>query len=127
MTAADEALAATENHDAACYNAGYHNLATMPSLRITKWQILIAFPEEKMWWELPDGLVNSILKQWWIEGNPLVSFIWNWNGTRKGTYVHDNNLSRYLMDFSRPDGYFFQHNLDNNRIRQVQVVAAVGF
>ena len=82
-------------------------------------EIHVAF-NNGMWWAMPHELSNGILEQW-HNGAQEVSFIWDWHGTRPGSYQTDGantSLNRYIIDF----GTIQQRNIDNNRTRRVKVV-----
>jgi hypothetical protein len=82
-------------------------------------EIHVAF-NNGMWWAMPHELSNGILEQW-HNGAQEVSFIWDWHGTRPGSYQTDGantSLNRYIIDF----GTMQQRNIDNNRTRRVKVV-----
>ena len=73
-----------------------------------------------MWWAMPHDLSNGIL-QWWSNGSRQVSFIWDWQGTRQGSYQpngENTSINRYIIDFDT----MYQRNLDNGRTRKVKVV-----
>ena len=87
-----------------------------------KWEIHVSFDND-MWWAMPHELSDSILQQW-HHGAQQVSFIWDWKATRKGSYQPDGaetSISRYIIDFDT----MYQRNVDNNRIRKVQVVGVL--
>ena len=87
-----------------------------------KWEIHVSFNND-MWWAMPHELSDSILQQWY-HGAQQVSFIWDWKAARKGSYQPDGaetSISRYIIDFDTMQ----QRNLDNNRIRKVQVVGVL--
>jgi hypothetical protein len=76
-----------------------------------------------MWWAMPHDLSDPILEQWLI-GAQQVSFIWDWNNTRRGSYQldgADTSINRYIIDFDT----MLQRNLDNDRTRKVKVVCVI--
>ena len=87
-----------------------------------KWEIHVSFKND-MWWAMPHELADPILQQW-HHGAQTVSFVWDWENTRKGSYAPDGeetSISRYMIDFDKME----QHNLDNGRTRKVQVVGVL--
>ena len=87
-----------------------------------KWEIRVSFPND-MWWAMPHELSDPILQQW-HRGAQTVSFVWDWQTTRKGSYQPDGeetSISRYIIDFDKME----QRNLDNDRTRKVQVVGVL--
>ena len=73
-----------------------------------------------MWWAMPHDLSHAILNEW-SNGAHQVSFVWDWQATRQGSYQSNGDYtstSRYMIDFDT----MYQRNLDNNRNRKVQVV-----
>ena len=76
-----------------------------------------------MWWAMPHELSDGILEEW-TNGAQQVSFVWDWAGTRKGSYQangEDTSINRYIIDFDT----MLQRNLDNDRIRKVKVVCVL--
>ena len=76
-----------------------------------------------MWWAMPHDLSDRILDQW-INGAQQVSFVWDWEETRRGSYRPDGAdtpLNRYMIDFE----IMRQRNLDNNRTRSIKVVGVL--
>ena len=87
-----------------------------------KWVIQVSFNND-MWWAMPHELSDPILQQW-HHGAQTVSFVWDWETTRKGSYAPDGeetSISRYIIDFDKME----QRNLDNGRTRKVQVVGVL--
>ena len=94
-------------------------LGTLPLVTQMKWEIHVEF-NNGMWWAMPHDLSNGIL-QWWSNGSQQVSFIWDWQGTRQGSYQpngENTSINRYIIDFDT----MYQRNLDNGRTRKVKVV-----
>ena len=98
------------------------NLGTLPLVTQMQWEIHVEFNND-MWWAMPHELSDSILQQW-TSGARQVSFIWDWQATRKGSYQPngaDTSISRYIIDFDT----MHQRNTDNDRTRQVKVVCVL--
>ena len=98
------------------------NLGTLPLVTQMKWEIHVEF-NHGMWWAMPHDLSDSILEQW-LNGAQQVSFIWNWQDTRGGSYQPngaDTSINRYIVDFNT----MHQRNVDNDRTRNVNVVCAL--
>ena len=98
------------------------NLGTLPSVRQLQWEILLDF-NNGMWWAMPHDLSDPILDQW-INGAQQVSFVWDWEETRRGSYRPDGaetSLNRYIIDFD----IMRQRNLDNGRTRIVKHVCVL--
>ena len=96
--------------------------ATEPGLQPWKWEIHVDF-NNGMWWAMPQILSDSILEQW-VNGAQQVSFIWDWQATRKGSYQPngaDTSINRYIIDFDT----MHQRNVDNGRTRKVKVVCVL--
>ena len=75
------------------------------------------------WWHMPYYLSDPILAEW-MNGNQQVSFIWNWENSRKGSFVLDGvatSINRYIIDFDR----MRQRNIDNGRTRRIKVVSVI--
>ena len=76
-----------------------------------------------MWWTMPLELSMEILQKWRL-GMREVSFVWDWQGSRDGSFRPEGEstvYSRYSLDFRT----MRQRNLDNDRIRTVRVVYVV--
>ena len=76
-----------------------------------------------MWWAMPQVLSDSILEQR-LDGAQQVSFIWDWEDTRRGSYRPDGadtSINRYIIDFDT----MHQRNIDNDRTRKVKVVGVL--
>ena len=87
-----------------------------------KWEIHVDFNND-MWWAMPHELSDSIVEKW-INGAHQVSFIWDWQATRKGSYQlngADTSINRYIIDFDT----MHQRNVDNDRTRKVKVVCVL--
>ena len=98
------------------------NLGTLPHVLEMKWEIHVAFNND-MWWAMPHELSDSILQKW-TNGAQQVSFIWDWQDTRKGSYQpndEETSINRYIIDFDT----MFQRNVDNDRTRKVKVVCVL--
>ena len=86
------------------------------------WEIHVEF-NNGMWWAMPHDLSDGILNQW-LNGAQQVSFVWNWEETRRGSYRPDGaetSVNRYIIDFD----IMQQRNIDNGRTRKVQVVGVL--
>ena len=69
---------------------------------------------------MPDELSGGILSEW-KNGAVQVSFVWDWGGTRTGSYQcngEETSRSRYIIEFQT----MLQRNTDKNRTRRVKVV-----
>ena len=98
------------------------DFGTLPSVTSMQWEIHVDF-NNGMWWAMPHELSDSILNQY-NNGAQQVSFVWNWDGTRWGSYQPDGadtSLSRYSIDFDT----MHQRNIDNGRARKVKVVCVI--
>ena len=87
-----------------------------------QWEIHVEF-NNGMWWVMPHDLSDGILNQG-LNGAQQVSFVWNWEGTRQGSYRPDGaetSVNRYIIDFD----IMQQRNIDNNRTRRVKVVCVL--
>ena len=115
---------ATEQPDPAM-DSGLAGPARPPnawSILTLQWEIRVSFNND-MWWAMPRELSDPILEQW-HHGAQTVSFVWDWQTTRKGSYKPDGeetSISRYMIDFDKME----QTNLDNGRTRKVQVVGVL--
>ena len=94
-------------------------LRTLPATHLgTQLEIHVEF-NNGMWWAMPHDLSDGILNQL-LNGAQQVSFVWNWEETRRGSYQPDGaetSLNRYLIDFD----IMQQRDLDNNRARKAKV------
>ena len=98
------------------------NLGTLPSVSQLQWEIHVDF-NNGMWWAMPHDLSDPILDQW-INGAQQVSFVWDWEETRRGSYRPDGagtSLNRFMIDFA----IMRQCNLNNDRTRIVKVVCVL--
>ena len=98
------------------------NLGTLPSVSQLQWEIHVDF-NNGMWWAMPHDLSDPILDQW-INGAQQVSFVWDWEETRRGSYRPDGaetSLNRYIIDFD----IMRQRNLDIDRTRHVKSVCVL--
>ena len=87
-----------------------------------KWGIQVDF-NNGMWWAMPHELSDGILQKWHL-GAQQVSFVWDWEKTRKGSFKpggEETSYSRYIIDFDTME----QRNMDNGRTRKVQVVCVL--
>ena len=87
--------------------------------RTLKQEIHVEF-NNGMWWVMPDELSGGILHEW-RNGAVQVSFVWDWQDTRTGSYQFDDeetSFSRYIIDFQT----MLQRNTDTHRTRKVKVV-----
>ena len=90
--------------------------------RTGKMEIHVEFSQGK-WWHVPYNLSDPILAKW-MEGHQQVSFIWDWENSRIGSFVLDGaptSINRYIMDFDT----MRQTNTDNNRTRRIKVVKVI--
>ena len=103
-------------------SSGPMDLGRLPCVTKMKREILVEF-NNNMWWAMPHELSDSILGQW-TNGARQVSFIWDWQATRKGSYQPngaETSINRYIIDFDT----MHQHNIDNDRTRKVKVVCVL--
>ena len=73
-----------------------------------------------MWWAMPPALSDGILEQW-LSGAQQVSFIWDWQNARRGSYQPngaETSINRYIIDFA----IMCQRNIDNDRTRRIKIV-----
>ena len=92
-------------------------------LRQMQWEILVEF-KNGMWWMMPHELSDPIVEQRRRVATE-VSFIWDWHGTRRGSYQPnraETDINRYIIDFTARQ----QRNIDNNRTRNVAMVISSG-
>ena len=76
-----------------------------------------------MWWHMPYYLSDGILAQW-KNVYQQVSFVWDWENTRKGSFElngAETSFNRYVIDFD----IMQQRNTDNGRTRRVKVVSVI--
>ena len=75
----------------------------------------------QMWWAMPRELSDGLL-QLWGNGFRNVSYVWNWEGTRPGSYVtpdgEETPYNRYTIDFATMQ----QRNSDRTSIRAIKIV-----
>ncbi len=102
------------------------NLGTTPlpgtQVNDCPWEIHVEF-NNGMWWVMPHELSDSILEKW-TNGAQQVSFIWDWEDTRRGSYQPDGadtSINRYIIDFDT----MHQRNIDNDRTRKVKAVGVL--
>ena len=82
-------------------------------------EILVEFNND-MWWMMPHELSGPIVEQW-RSGATHCSYVWNWHGTRQGSYQPEGaqtDINRYIIDFTT----MTQRNIDNDRTRTIRVV-----
>ena len=104
------------------FNFGAPLNENAPPVTQMQWEIHVDF-NNGMWWAMPQVLSDSILEQW-LNGAQQVSFIWDWQGTRRGSYRPDGaetSINRYIIDFDT----MHQRNIDNDRTRKVKVVGVL--
>ena len=95
-------------------------LALMPAVATEHIQVEF---NNGMWWAMPRFHSQPILEEY-FHGAQQVSFIWDWQGSRKGSYKldeADTSINRYIIDFDT----MLQRNIDNNRTRKVKVVCVL--
>jgi hypothetical protein len=101
---------------------GNIHVLNIETLYLNIWELQVKF-NNGMWWTMPYYLSGPILELW-IKGAQLVSYIWDWKDTRKGSYRPDGadtSINRYIIDFDT----MYQRNSDNDRTRKVKVVCVV--
>ena len=72
--------------------------ATTPGVKAG---ILVEF-DNGMWWMMLHELSGPIVEKW-RSGETLVSFVWNWHGTRQGSWQPDgkqSGINRYNNVFT---------------------------
>ena len=90
-------------------------LGRLPLATQMQWGIHVDF-SNGMWWVMSHEFCDGILNQY-KNGAQQVSFVWNWDGTRRGPYQPDGadtSLSRCIINFDTMD----QRNIDNGRTRK---------
>ena len=74
-----------------------------------------------MWWAMPRDLSDGLLELW-RGGENNVSYVWDWEGTRPGSYVNadgeETPYNRYTIDFATMQ----QRNSDRTRFRAIKIV-----
>ena len=124
MADAEMATSATEQPHAAMHSTlavqpeVYANMLANPAAAM-KWEIHVEF-NNGMWWVMPHELSDNILQQW-INGAQQVSFIWDWQDTRVGSFQPEGvvtTINRYIIDFNTMQ----QRNIDNERTRRIKIV-----
>ena len=77
-----------------------------------------------MWWEMPAYSSEGLMKLF-REGYRVVSFMWDWEDARAGSYIAENgeatSWSRYKLDIAT----MMQENTDNGRKRRWRIVHTV--
>ena len=76
-----------------------------------------------MWWAMLHWLSDPIVCKW-TSGYQIVSYVWDWEGTRTGSYQPNGvatPYNRYTIDF----GVMQQRNSDNGRTRNIKVVCVL--
>lgn len=76
----------------------------------------VAFNND-MWWSMPKQLSQQLFDEYAAGRN--VSFMWDWGGTRSGSFSpggHETPYNRYTIDFAQ----MIQTNSDNSRKRSVR-------
>ena len=117
MSGTETTRSATEQPDVAMDLRGTQGL--LQSYHCGKWEIHVEFNND-MWWAMPHDLSDGILQRW-TNGAQQVSFVWDWQSTRQGSYQpngENTSINRYMIDFDT----MYQRNLDNDRNRKVKVV-----
>ena len=121
------ATSATEQPHAAMHSTlavqpeVYANMLATPAAAM-KWEIHVEF-NNGMWWAMPHELSDPIVRAW-TAGYWLVSYVWDWGGTRTGSYQPNGvatPYNRYTIDF----GVMQQRNSDNGRTRNIKVVSVL--
>ena len=86
-------------------------------------EILVKF-KNQMWWAMPRELSDGLL-QLWRNGFRNVSYVWDWEGTRPGSYVtsdgEETPFNRYTIDFTTMQ----QRNSDRTGVRAIKIVQVV--
>ena len=84
-----------------------------------KLEIHVKF-NNNMWWAMPHDLSDGLLELLRNEEKE-VSYVWDWQGTRAGSWKPDGeetSYNRYMIDFAA----MRQRNIDNDRIRAMNIV-----
>ena len=72
-----------------------------------------------MWWSMPQWMSEPILARM-RDGDEGVSFVWDWEDTRIGSFRLDDQetrISRYVINFTT----MTQTNSDNQRTRSIRI------
>ena len=88
-----------------------------PGGRVTVVQV--AF-KHGMWWSMPQSLSDQILDQV-RAGNEEVSYVWDWEDTRTGSFKLDDqetSYNRYIINSAQMK----QTNTDNGRQRSIRII-----
>ena len=121
------ATSATEQPHAAMHSTlavqpeVYANMLATPAAAM-KWETHVEL-NNGMWWAMPHELSDPILRAW-TAGYQLVSYVWDWGGTRTGSYQPNGvatPYNRYTINF----GVMQQSNIDNGRARKIKVVCVL--
>ena len=74
-----------------------------------------------MWWAMPRDLSDGLLELW-RGGENNVSYVWDWEGTRPGSYVtpdgEETPFNRYTIDFTTME----QRNSDHLGVQPIKIV-----
>ena len=99
------------------------NLGTLPLVTHMEWEIHVDF-NNGMWRAMPRDLSDALLDQW-VNGAQQVSFVWDWQDSRMGSYTTPESktttYNRYVIDFTT----MYQQNLDHKRTREVRIAYVV--
>ena len=78
----------------------------------------------QMWWAMPRDLSDGLLRLW-RNGENNVAYVWDWEGTRPGSYLTPDGeqtaYNRYTIDFTTMQ----QRNSDRPRVRAIKIVRVV--
>ena len=127
MAGTEMTASATEQHDTDMHCAldvqseVSANVLATPVTKM-RMEIHVEF-NNGMWWAMPHWLSDPILCTW-TSGYQIVSFVWDWKGTRTGSYQPNGvatPYSRYTIDFSLMQ----QRNSDNGRTRNIKVLCVL--
>ena len=118
------ATSATEQPDAVMHStlavqSEVYAKILAPPVADMKWEIHVEF-NNGMWWAMPHWLSDPIVCKW-TSGYQIVSYVWDWEGTRAGSYQPNGvatPYNRYTIDF----GVMQQRNSDNGRTRNIKIV-----
>ena len=98
---------------------GLERLLIRSNVSARQLEIHVEFGND-MWWAMPHALSDGILEQW-LSGAQQVSFIWDWQNARRGSYQPngaETSINRYIIDFA----IMCQRNIDNDRTRRIKIV-----
>ena len=79
---------------------------------------------DQKWWAMPRVLSDGLLRLW-RSGENNVAYVWDWDGTRTGSYVTPDGeqtaYNRCTIDFTTMQ----QRNSDRSRVRAIKIARVV--